>query len=107
MGELLPCPFCGADGMKVAAATETRPVQCVGCGAEGPRRQDWNRRADLGETVARAWQVAEQARREAAELRADRAQLLESLGQAVHGHSGAGTPRGDLPACEAAGWGMW
>ena len=78
MGELLPCPFCGGTTLhSVTSTSAVKAMECNTCGARGPSwefsdhpTRAWSTRADLGQTVQRAWQVAEAARREAAELRA-------------------------------------
>lgn len=96
MGELLPCPFCGSSEVRGATYSpvdgeEWQLVVCTSCGAEtndcatkAEAIAAWNRRADLGETVQRAWQVAEQARREAADLRGQLAEYEAEFDNAVN-----------------------
>ena len=37
VGDLLPCPFCGSDKVKVIPAEKgRRRVKCCNCGARGP-----------------------------------------------------------------------
>lgn len=73
--KLLPCPFCGDAPKHSEHVGGSASVWCAECGIaiDGDGQADaaarWNRRADLGETVARAWAVANAAAREAAELR--------------------------------------
>lgn len=104
--KLLPCPFCGWEKINVLIDSmgrddEGRPLRSIGaglcpkCGARGPRKpahstdqgqvvDAWNRRADLGETVARAWAVANAAARDLAALRraptdAERAEMRDVI----------------------------
>lgn len=87
MSDLVPCPFCGSSSV-VHAGTR---VECMDCGARGPwteyeaARAAWNRRADLGETVQRAWAAAGAARCEAAELRAENAALADAVKKVLGG----------------------
>ena len=73
--KLLPCPFCGDAPKHSEHVGGSASMWCAECGIaiDGDGQADaaarWNRRADLGETVARAWAVANAAAREAAELR--------------------------------------
>lgn len=73
--KLLPCPFCGDAPKHSEHVGGSASVWCAECGiaidGDGPDDASarWNRRADLGETVSRAWDVANAAARDLAALR--------------------------------------